>query len=49
VPLPAEFYERQYITYAQVWVQAVEMAAWLREQGIRAGTRVAIGGLNSSQ
>lgn len=39
--------DREHITYGDTYKRAVVLAAWLREQGVGVGTRVAIGGLNS--
>lgn len=46
VPEPADFYAREVLTYGQVFDHAVQLAGWLREQGVGLGTRVGIGGLN---
>lgn len=40
--------DREYLTYAETYVRALTLAGWLREQGVRMGTRVAIGGHNSA-
>ncbi|TXT07528.1 hypothetical protein VHUM_03248 [Vanrija humicola] len=40
---------RERATYADVRARAVTLAAWLRSRGLRAGARVAIGGLNSTE
>ncbi|KAL1406692.1 hypothetical protein Q8F55_008398 [Vanrija albida] len=48
VPEPAAYYARRRVSYAEVYARALALAAWLRERGVRAGTRVAIGGMNSA-
>ncbi|KAL1411738.1 hypothetical protein Q8F55_002704 [Vanrija albida] len=40
---------RETATYKQIRARAVDLAAWLRGRGLRAGSRVAIGGLNSTE
>lgn len=40
---------RETSTYGDVHARAVTLAAWLRGRGLRAGSRVAIGGLNSTE
>ncbi|TXT12782.1 hypothetical protein VHUM_01183 [Vanrija humicola] len=49
VPEPAAYYARQKVSYAEVYARGLVLAAWLRQQGVRVGTRVAIGGGNSSE
>lgn len=36
------------MTYGELLAHAYKLAAWLREQGVGAGDRVAVGGHNSS-
>ncbi|KAL1405668.1 hypothetical protein Q8F55_009307 [Vanrija albida] len=48
VPEPAEYDDRRDVTYGELLAHAYKLAAWLREQGIRSGDRVAVGGQNSS-
>ncbi|WOO80581.1 3-[(3aS,4S,7aS)-7a-methyl-1,5-dioxo-octahydro-1H-inden-4-yl]propanoyl:CoA ligase [Vanrija pseudolonga] len=40
---------RETSTYGDVHARAVSLAAWLRGRGLRASSRVAIGGLNSTE
>lgn len=48
-PVPGgEYDDRRDVTYAQLRDDALRVAGWLREQGIGAGDKVAIGGHNSS-
>lgn len=47
VPEPSDFYARRHTTYGQMYGLALQMGAWLREQGVKQGERVGLGGLNS--
>lgn len=48
VPEPAAWDDRQEVTYGRLLELAYDLAAWLRERGVKAGDKVAIGGHNSS-
>lgn len=48
VPEPCDFYAREYVTFAQAYQQALQLAGALREQGVGVEDRVAVGGLNST-
>lgn len=48
VPEPAAPDDRREVTYGQLLENAYALAAWLRERGIRASDKVAVGGHNSS-
>lgn len=48
LPEPSAAGAREHLTYTEVYIRSVELAAWLREQGVGLNTRVAIGGLNST-
>lgn len=48
VPEPAEFDDREHVTYAQVYDRAVRYGAWMRSKGVRLGDRIAVGGLNQT-
>lgn len=48
LPEPAPAHIRERITYEDVYRRSLELAGWLREQGVGFGTRVAIGGGNST-
>lgn len=48
LPEPADFYDREYFTFGQVHDKAIRLAAWLRENGVQQGSRVAVGGANST-
>ncbi|BEI96387.1 hypothetical protein CcaverHIS631_0113360 [Cutaneotrichosporon cavernicola] len=48
IPMPAEFYARERLTYGQVYELALEYAAWMRGLGVVVGDRVAVGGRNST-
>lgn len=47
IPEPADVHARRNVTYGEVYARALELGAWLRDQGIAQGDRVAIGGQNS--
>ncbi|BEJ15421.1 hypothetical protein CspHIS471_0500260 [Cutaneotrichosporon sp. HIS471] len=47
VPEPSDFYARRHTTYGEMYGLALQMGAWLREQGVKQGERVGLGGLNS--
>lgn len=40
--------DREVLTYGEVWERSVRLAGWLRDRGVGAGTRVAIGGRNGA-
>ncbi|WOO84097.1 Putative acyl-CoA synthetase YngI [Vanrija pseudolonga] len=46
-PLPSAYESRDEVSYAAVLARSIELAAWLRDQGVTVGTRVGLGGLNS--
>jgi acyl-CoA synthetase (AMP-forming)/AMP-acid ligase II len=48
VPEPADFYAREYVTFGQVHERALRLAGWLREHGVVQGSRVSVGGANST-
>lgn len=48
LPLPADFYAREHLTYAEVYQLALGYAAWMRGLGVVVGDRVAVGGRNST-
>jgi len=48
LPEPSDFDARETLTYKQVYDRAVQIAAFLRGQGVKAHDRVAVGGANSS-
>jgi len=47
LPEPAAYDDRENVTFAQVYERALDFAAWLRSVGVKQGSRVALGGLNS--
>lgn len=47
VPEPGDAQERRHWSYGAVYARALQMGAWLREQGVKQGDRVAVGGQNS--
>lgn len=47
VPVPGDPQERRHSSYGEVYARALQMGAWLREQGVNQGDRVAVGGQNS--
>lgn len=48
VPEPSEYHNRRQVTYGEVYARALELGAWLRDQGVKQGERVALGGQNGS-
>ncbi|BEJ13945.1 hypothetical protein CspHIS471_0311190 [Cutaneotrichosporon sp. HIS471] len=48
LPEPAEYDDREHVTYGQVYGRAVQSAAWLRSKGVGYGDRVAVGGGNNT-
>lgn len=49
VPMPAEFYAREELTFQQVYDRALVLAGILREHGVGFGDKVALGGNNSAE
>jgi len=49
LPEPAPVTQRRTVTFAQVYDASLRWAGWMREQGVRTGDKVAIGGRNSSR
>lgn len=48
VPEPSDFDARETLTFKQVYDRAVQVAAYLRGEGVKVHDRVAIGGENSA-
>lgn len=48
IPMPAEFYAREELTFQQVYDRALALAGILRERGVKVGDKVALGGNNSA-
>jgi len=48
IPEPADYYAREHVTFDQVHDKSLRLAAWLRENGVRQGGRVVVGGANST-
>ncbi|EKD01644.1 hypothetical protein A1Q2_04015 [Trichosporon asahii var. asahii CBS 8904] len=48
IPLPADFYAREELTFQQVYDRALALAGILRERGVKVGDKVALGGNNSA-
>lgn len=48
IAAPEPFEARESVTFADAYNQAVDLAAVLADHGVEAGTRVAVGGVNST-